>query len=436
MNTCDINKQSNGVRSICHSINRAKQLPLAPLHRSVSVVSRCKSSTRIQVPLVLSTPSRAIVRAGGDHLIRSGVLVNANGELSSRTVVSNSNVLALERVLQDVVFESRPDGALESWEEIEGAWVLRPKTPPEAIVHFLGSAFIGAAPQLAYRHFLEALASRNILVIATPFSTHFDHLRSADESQHKFDKAMEQLTRESPEYVNAPIYGVGHSLGALLHVLISSKYATRRAGNIMISFNDKAATEVVPLLSQIAPVARFLRPMLTQAASSAVRPTAELVRDTLHGLSPSFVRQTTPLAEQLIPLYFDVAQGNQEFSPTHEETRKRLKSYYNVSRNLLLKFSEDDLDETDVLASLLQDSVISANLDLTLKSLPGDHGRPMQTAVLDLPPEISRAANRAFKTGGSLIDQLSKLADDAGRKRGSATLSRLSKEVAGSQISS
>lgn len=31
-------------------------------------------------------------------------------------------------------------------------------------MHFLGGAFVGAAPQLAYRLFLESLASRGVLV--------------------------------------------------------------------------------------------------------------------------------------------------------------------------------------------------------------------------------------------------------------------------------
>lgn len=38
----------------------------------------------------------------------------------------------------------------------------------EAVVHFLGGAFVGAAPQLAYRLFLESLASRGVLVGAGP----------------------------------------------------------------------------------------------------------------------------------------------------------------------------------------------------------------------------------------------------------------------------
>ena len=50
--------------------------------------------------------------------------------------------------------------------EVEGAWVLYPPSSraPEAVVHFLGGAFVGAAPQLSYRLFLEALSNRNVLV--------------------------------------------------------------------------------------------------------------------------------------------------------------------------------------------------------------------------------------------------------------------------------
>jgi hypothetical protein len=37
-------------------------------------------------------------------------------------------------------------------------------TAAEAVVHFLGGAFVGAAPQLSYRLFLEGLAARGVLV--------------------------------------------------------------------------------------------------------------------------------------------------------------------------------------------------------------------------------------------------------------------------------
>lgn len=78
-------------------------------------------------------------------------------------------------------------------------------------------------------------------VIATPYSTGFDHLRTADEAQFKFDSVMRCLG----SYVeDLPVYGVGHSLGSLIHLLISSRYAIQRAGNVLMSFNNKPATEV------------------------------------------------------------------------------------------------------------------------------------------------------------------------------------------------
>lgn len=54
------------------------------------------------------------------------------------------------------------------WEEVEGCWVLFPANgqPPTALVHFIGGAFVGAAPQLSYKLFLETLAARGVVVCA------------------------------------------------------------------------------------------------------------------------------------------------------------------------------------------------------------------------------------------------------------------------------
>ena len=43
----------------------------------------------------------------------------------------------------------------------QDVWVLKPQVGiPSAIVHFVGGVFVGAAPQLTYRLFLERLADR------------------------------------------------------------------------------------------------------------------------------------------------------------------------------------------------------------------------------------------------------------------------------------
>jgi hypothetical protein len=45
---------------------------------------------------------------------------------------------------------------------------------------------------------------------------------------------------------------------------------------------------------------------------------------------------------------------------------------------------------------------------------PGDHLRPMQQAVVDLPPEVARMANQAVATGGTLIGRLADMAQQMG----------------------
>lgn len=71
----------------------------------------------------------------------------------------------VERAIQTTLGGQNP-GQRSDWMEVEGAWVLYPPSnrAPEAVVHFLGGAFVGAAPQISYRLFLEALSNRNILV--------------------------------------------------------------------------------------------------------------------------------------------------------------------------------------------------------------------------------------------------------------------------------
>lgn len=63
-------------------------------------------------------------------------------------------------------------------------YVFRPPAdagPPRGIVHFLGGAFVGAAPQVAYGALLKKLAAAGYVVIATPFQLRFDYLELCDQ---------------------------------------------------------------------------------------------------------------------------------------------------------------------------------------------------------------------------------------------------------------
>nr|CAB3486960.1 unnamed protein product [Digitaria exilis] len=274
----------------------------------------------------------------------------------------------IERVITEAARQSREGwGSTGDWTEVEGAWVLRPKSSePSFVVHFVGGIFVGAAPQITYRFFLERLADRGALVIATPYASGFDHFFIADEVEFKFDRCLRNLD----EPVNdLPTFGVGHSLGSVIHMLIGSRYAVQRSGNVLMSFNNKAEAAIKQL----------------------------------EYLSPPVVKQLLPLLQQLPPLYMDLVKGREDFIPKPEETRRLIKSYYGISRNLLIKFKDDQIDETSILAQVLSsEAAISSLLDMSIRSLPGDHGLPLQQVLPDVPPAMADAVNR----GGELLANL------------------------------
>ncbi|GMI67561.1 hypothetical protein like AT5G47860 [Hibiscus trionum] len=311
----------------------------------------------------------------------------------------------IERLLTDTVRQSQGAwGGSGDWSQVEGSWVLKPKgSKPKSVVHFIGGIFVGAAPQLTYRLFLERLAEKGALVIATPYASGFDYFFIADEVQFKFDRCLRFLQETVHD---VPTFGIGHSLGSVIHLLIGSRYAVQRSGNVLMAFNNKEASIAIPLFSPVlVPMAQSIGPFLSQIASMpTIRMGAEMTIKQIESLSPPIMKQVLPLVEQLPPLYMDLVKGREDFSPKPEETRRLIKSYYGISRNLLIKFKDDTIDETPNLAQVLSsEAAISSMLDMSIRSLPGDHGLPLQQALPDVPPAMADAVNR----GSELLANLS-----------------------------
>jgi predicted alpha/beta hydrolase len=135
------------------------------------------------------------------------------------------------------------------WQEVYGNWVLVPPRPL-AIVHFLGGAFVAAAPQVTYRALLEFLATQGFAIVATPFVNTFDHTTIAQRVMRNSNLAFDYLENRAIGR-RLTIYGIGHSMGGKLHVLIGSLFPQERAGNILISFNNYPAKRSIPMLEQV-----------------------------------------------------------------------------------------------------------------------------------------------------------------------------------------
>ena len=213
------------------------------------------------------------------------------------------------------------------WREISGNWVYLPEREVKGIIHFLGGAFVATAPHVSYRSILEQLCDAGYAIVATPFLNTFDHFAIAREVLNRFETVLERLQKTNKlNRGYLPIYGVGHSMGCKLHLLIGSLYDVERAGNILISFNNYPVSKAVPFMEQF-----NLTPVL-----------------------------------------------NVEFAPSPLETEKLIAEHYSVRRNLLLKFTQDEIDQTASLNSVLQARFPNM---VTLRTLTGTHVTPLSQNV-------------------------------------------------------
>lgn len=51
---------------------------------------------------------------------------------------------------------------------------------PKGIVHMVGGAFVGAAPQIAYSLLMDEISKGGYTVVTTPFKLSFKHLEVAN----------------------------------------------------------------------------------------------------------------------------------------------------------------------------------------------------------------------------------------------------------------
>lgn len=208
------------------------------------------------------------------------------------------------------------------WQEISGSSILIPRQPI-AIVHFLGGAFVGTAPNITYRWLLEQLAQEGYAVITTPFMNTLDHIAIARSVLNRFENIIARLQDHNAlgsRYL--PIYGIGHSMGCKLHLLIGSLFDVERAGNILISFNNYPIKKAIPLFEQL-------------------------------DLDTSL---------------------NLEFTPSPTETTQLIAANYIIPRNLLIRFQNDTIDQTTSLNPVLKTRFPNM---IAYLNLPGNHLTPL-----------------------------------------------------------
>lgn len=324
------------------------------------------------------------------------------------------------------------------WEELHGNYILRPPidTPPRALIHFLGGALLGAAPQLSYRYMLERLSSRGYLIVATPYQLSFDHLTTCDEIVGRFELVAPELAKQ---YGAVPVVGVGHSCGSLLHMLITSLFPdTPRAANALISYNNRGVGEAVPFFEELivplfsdkdrngsglmkavievarekyngkvpsddallqllksipSPIPGLAETLLTPSLIPIPTPIREsltnfLTEPAYNALSnagiPSLLLQSLDISQQIPKLIDEVEDGARDFVPTPDAMSSAARRAYRCRRTLLLQFDNDNLDDSEILEGYLKEAesvmkmkrpMITINLER--KVLEGTHLTPL-----------------------------------------------------------
>ncbi|MEY2645012.1 MAG: hypothetical protein RLZZ611_1661 [Cyanobacteriota bacterium] len=236
------------------------------------------------------------------------------------------------------------------WRQDNDLWLLEPDGEACGLIEFIGGSYLAATPQLSYRRLLETLARRGWFIHAWSYVPGFDHQSQANAAWRRFRQARGQRAEHTGAWTRPRPLRLGHSLGCKLH-LLAPDGGRGCDGLVALSFNNFSAERSVPLLAELGQQFNF----------------------------------------------------RSEFSPSPQETLEQVSRCYNQSRNLLVRFDRDGIDQSRRLLAVLQ---ARSNDCSQLLELPGDHLSPSSAGL-----------RRQF---------LGDWADDPGRRR---TMERLAEAI-------
>ena len=186
---------------------------------------------------------------------------------------------------------------------------------PKKIIEFIGGSYLATRPDFAYKRFIENLLIKNYAVHSYRYIPQFDHQEISYKAWKDFKNCKRILIKRLSKELKT--VRVGHSLGCKLH-LISPDGGRNCEKFISISFNNFSANNSIPLLKNISQKFEF----------------------------------------------------RSEFSPSPKRTLKIINNSYIQNQNLLIKFDDDKLDQTESLLSTLRVRVNDKTKGLIMK---GNH---------------------------------------------------------------
>lgn len=328
-----------------------------------------------------------------------------------------------------------------SWQPKYGNYILYPTTKPKSVIHFLGGAFFGAVPHHLYHSLLSRLAEKGHVIVATPYNLSFDYLPVANSIASAWESVESDLAFE---FGPLPVIGLGHSGGTVFHSLINTLFndAAPKAANIFISFNNREAKDAIPNYKDI------IKPLANQSVYIRDEVLPKNIQDNIDSLPgqvddfisnnlfvPTALRdELLPLSKQnrqflgqVPPLFDEIAEGGKsedvkEFYPPPQDIQKSIQRLYDVGHNLLIRFNNDNLDDTLLLQEVLSKNVNQVNSSVV--ELTGTHLTPL---VQDSPDLNGFVSNLPFVAPGTetLASGLSGILGELVGSLGARDLSKL-----------
>lgn len=395
----------------------------AVAHVSRSVAMAFISPLSLRPPLARTRQHSVVRRTVARGARRRRVCASAAGEVENEAAASALNsLLGAVRGMGDAVAEllytpvSSCSVLSGRWERVAGSYVLRPTvTTPRAVIHFLGGAFVGAAPHVAYRTLLERLCNCGYAIVATPYDLSLDYMDLVARVADTWEQVEAALALE---YGALPVVGLGHSAGAVFHALASALFAETcaNAANVLVSFNNKAASDAIPAYESIfAPAFRAIVaveqnvpddirdalarvPQTLDEAVTKSQITPARVRDNLLPLlrdSKRVLEQVAPLIREIgaVPRESasdDAPRDLPEFYPAPSDVRASIEMMYSVPQTLVVRFANDSIDESAALEEMVRTRQSKdQDVEVTLVELPGTHVTPL---AQDVPRPVEPAA--------------------------------------------
>lgn len=175
--------------------------------------------------------------------------------------------------------------------------------------------------------------------------------------------------------------GLGHSLGAKLHLLANSSPRSQvllgpRIANILIAFNNYSAAQSIPMWDS-------LRQAVARGSGSIPSELSSVLENVRKAGSSESTLQSLGLGREAAAwvagatkVVGDLSEGigSGGFTPSEAEVLERVRSEYSVNRNLVVSYTRDTIDCAEAIVPILHERYGEAGV--VLRRLPGTHVTP------------------------------------------------------------